>query len=194
MVKYGYARVSSTAQTNNYSLESQREKLIQHGIHAENIYEETASATVLTRPILNQVLDKLQPQDTLVVTSFDRFARSMQDALNTIWDFQKRDIGFVCLDTGLDSSNRNGQLLTLIYAHTAEADQILRKERILEGIEKAKKENKYLGRKTKITADLIKTIEKYQMRDLNNLEIRKLIGVSQSTFYKAMKTIKQTCK
>lgn len=66
MTTYGYARVSSVEQTNNYSLEIQQEKLIQHGVPAENVYPETGSATVFQRPILEKVLGKLEPGDTLV--------------------------------------------------------------------------------------------------------------------------------
>lgn len=69
---------------------------------AKNIYEETGSATVFLRPALEEVLSKLQPGDTLVVTSFDRFARTLQEDMNSIWDLKRRGIGFLCLDTGLD--------------------------------------------------------------------------------------------
>jgi hypothetical protein len=37
-----------------------------------------------------------------------------------------------------------------------------RKERQLQGIEAAKEKNKYTGRKSVITKDLIKTVEKYK--------------------------------
>lgn len=80
----------------------------------------------------------------------------------------------------------------MIFAHAAKVDQALRKKRMYEGIQRARKENKYHGRKSVITPSLLKDIKRYQSRDLSNLEIMKLVSISQSTFYKAMKIMKNS--
>ena len=44
-IRYGYARVSSKDQANNFSIDSQKNELISFGISERFIFSEVASAT-----------------------------------------------------------------------------------------------------------------------------------------------------
>ena len=69
----GYARVSTTGQ----NLESQIEHLQTEG--CDTIFKEKLTGFDRRRPQLEKMLKTLQPNDTLLVTSLDRLARSTHD-------------------------------------------------------------------------------------------------------------------
>jgi DNA invertase Pin-like site-specific DNA recombinase len=69
----GYARVSTTGQ----NLESQIEHLEAEG--CDKIFQEKLTKFDRRRPQLEKMLGILQPDDTLIVTSLDRLARSTHD-------------------------------------------------------------------------------------------------------------------
>ena len=66
-------------------------------------------------------------------------------------------------------------------AAIAEFETARRRERQRQGIEAAKQKNKYKGRKTVITKDLIKSVEKYKNLGVSVTEI------GRSTIYKVLK-------
>ena len=77
-MKYGYARVSTRQQ----DLEGQLRQLEEE--RCDRVYFEKITGTKSDRPEFQKLLQEIQTGDTLVVTKLDRFARSTQDALNTI--------------------------------------------------------------------------------------------------------------
>ncbi|WP_146038927.1 recombinase family protein, partial [Fructilactobacillus sanfranciscensis] len=80
MTTYGYARVSTNAQ----SLDEQIEQLEAQGIEPNSIYSEKFTGTKTNRPQFNKVLKQLNKGDTLVVTKLDRLARNSREALDII--------------------------------------------------------------------------------------------------------------
>ena len=77
-MKYGYARVSTRQQ----DLEGQLRQLEEE--RCDRVYFEKITGTKSDRPEFQKLLQEIETGDTLVVTKLDRFARSTQDALNTI--------------------------------------------------------------------------------------------------------------
>ena len=69
----------------------------------------------------------------------------------------------------------------------AEFETARRLERQRQGIEAAKQKNKYKGRKSVLTQDLIKTVEKYKNLGVSVTEIARITGKSRSTIYKVLK-------
>lgn len=67
----GYARVS----TDDQKLESQIDAL--EGAGAERIYADKITGTRRSRPQLDQLIDQLRAGDVVVVTKYDRLARSL---------------------------------------------------------------------------------------------------------------------
>lgn len=94
---YGYARVSSTTQ----SLDTQVAQLTVYG--CQKIFQEKLSGRSLrNRAQFTALLDRVTTGDTVVVTKLDRFARSTQDALNTIATLAERSVSLVVLNMGGD--------------------------------------------------------------------------------------------
>ncbi|WP_180234974.1 recombinase family protein, partial [Bacillus pseudomycoides] len=78
LVKYGYDRVS----TLNQDLESKIQMLEKEG--CEKMYSEKFTGTKFDRPKFQELLSVLENGDTLVITKLDRFARSAENAIQTI--------------------------------------------------------------------------------------------------------------
>lgn len=77
---YGYARVSTTAQ----SLREQLEQLEQAGVVKENMYKEKFTGTKMNRPEFTKLLSILEDNYIVVVTKLNRFARNTKEALEVV--------------------------------------------------------------------------------------------------------------
>ena len=56
---YGYCRCSTTETAGLQSFSHQEEELIKHGVSPENIYKERISGVKENKPVLNNLLDKI---------------------------------------------------------------------------------------------------------------------------------------
>lgn len=141
---YGYARVSTTDQT----LTVQTELLKKAG--AKHIFgERYTGKTVTGRVELDKCLAALKAGDTLLVVRLDRLARSLLDLWTILRDLEARGVGFRCLTQPIDTTTPVGRFTISILGAAAEFELDMLKERRAEGIARAKREGKYLGRKSK---------------------------------------------
>jgi DNA invertase Pin-like site-specific DNA recombinase len=140
-MKYGYARTSTTKQ--DYGLEDQVEKLQAYGC---GVIRKEQVSSVAERPEFETILDFIQEDDALVVTTLSRFARSIKDLWISVELLEKKGASLVVLDMSLDTGTPNGRLMiTLIGAiNQWEREILLERQKI--GIAKAKEEGKYKGR------------------------------------------------
>ena len=191
MTKYGYARVSSKSQEDNSSLEAQKHELIQKGILEKNILVEIGSAAneIKNRPIFQILInEKLQKGDSLVVTKIDRCSRNTLEFLKLQDILFKRQIEFISLDLPHSDDPGINRLIATTLSSIAEFENNRRKERQAQGIQAAKREGKYKGRKTVITPTLINQIKAYkEEKGLGVTEIARLVGLSPPTVYKVLK-------
>ena len=192
--RYGYARVSSKEQAQNSSLDAQKDELIKLGVPEENIYLEIGSATdaIENRPIFFKLINQiLKEGDLLAVTKLDRCSRNTLSFLQLKNQLDEKGVVFWVLDLPRDylENSPSSQLISTALAAIAEFETARRHERQREGIEAAKEKNKYkyTGRKSVITKDLIKTVEKYKNLGVSVTEIARITGKSRSTIYKVLK-------
>ena len=139
------------------------------------------------------LVDRVTAGDTVVVTKLDRFARSTQDALNTMATLTERGVSLVVLNMGgdvVDTSTAIGKLLITVLAGIAEFEADLIKERQLEGIAAAKARGVYKGRPRTYTAhhkELAHALELLAARDRNHLTVNDICAmtqVSRATLYR----------
>ena len=94
---YGYARVSTPGQAKNgYSLQHQVEVLKGEG--CAEVFKDVCSGATLDRPGLSALLAKVKIGDGIVVTSTDRFSRSVCDGSELIEKLRSEGISFKALD------------------------------------------------------------------------------------------------
>lgn len=188
--KYGYVRVSSKSQESNSSIESQKQLLIKNGIEAANIRIEVGSAadSIKNRPIFEKLIKKeLKENDLLMVTKLDRCSRNTLSFLKLQDTLFNRSITFVALDLPFSDDLATNKLIATSLSAIATFENDRRQARQREGIEAAKKVGKYRGRKTVVTKDLIKKVEKYKGLGISVTEIARLTQKSRATIYKVLK-------
>lgn len=129
MTAYGYARVSTKAQ----SLDSQIDDLVKAGVPKANIFAEKYTGKTTDRPAFKKCLSVLKAGDTLTVTKLDRFARSTSDALDTMDDLQKRGIKLNVLTMGVIDDSPTGKLIFTVFSAFADFERSLILARTAEG-------------------------------------------------------------
>lgn len=96
---YGYARISTKKQLLGNSLEEQKHKLLEAG--AEIIVTEQYSGKTTDRPLLTELLQKLESGDTLVATKLDRLARSVEEGTRLMRELVQRNVKVNILNIGI---------------------------------------------------------------------------------------------
>ncbi|MBA2710246.1 MAG: recombinase family protein [Tatlockia sp.] len=142
MAFVGYARVSTIDQ----NLAIQLDVLKSAG--CKKIFSEKKSGTSKQdRTALDECMDYIREGDTLVVTRIDRLTRSILDLQTLLHYLKEKGIHLKALEQPVDTSNASGKFFLDMLGVFAEFETNLRRERQLEGIERAKKEGIYQGRK-----------------------------------------------
>ena len=110
------------------------------------------SGAIEHRPELDKLLGECRKRrvDAVVVYRYDRFARSLQQLVNSLEEFRALGIDFVSLHEGVDTSTPNGRLVFGIFASIAEFERELIRDRIGSGLAAARARGKYLGRPKKM--------------------------------------------
>ena len=175
---FGYVRVSTIQQNTDRQLET----LTAYGV--DRLFEEHLSGKDLNRPKLKQMLDTLREGDTVVVTSVDRIARSAKDLLNLVDHIHSQGAHFKSLDNNIDTSKDMGKFILTILAAVAELERATILERQRQGIEIAKREGRYKGRKRKEMQNFDKVYQQWFDHKISVEQAAKLLDISRATFYR----------
>lgn len=176
----GYARVS----TRDQNLDAQLDALAHAG--AEKIFEEKVSGKNRQRPELEKLLEQLRTGDVVVVTKYDRLARSLPDLLSIVSTIRERGAGFRSLGEDIDTTTPSGRLIFHVFASIAEFERDRIIERTNEGLAAARKRGRVGGRPKALSDEARREI--LRMRDEEHrsvAEIARAFKVSRSTVYRA---------
>ena len=179
--QFGYARVSTTDQ----DLTIQRDALVKAGVPEPLIFAEQVSGTSTKgRDELSRVLAILGKGDSLVVTRLDRLGRSMRDLANIAHELDQKGAHLRVIEQSVDTSTTAGRAFFGMLAVFAEFETGVRRERQLEGIEKAKAEGgKYIGRKPSV--DRAKVLELKSI-GMGPTAIARQLGCDPSTVHRLL--------
>jgi DNA invertase Pin-like site-specific DNA recombinase len=175
----GYARVSSAGQ----SLVIQEDALTE--AQCEKIFAEKRSGTSADeRNALADAIDFCRDGDTLVVTRLDRLARSSVDLHIIVAKLDTKGIKFRCLQqSGVDTDGSMGKLVLAILGAVAAFETDIRKERQMEGIERAKANGVYKGRKPSVDGAAVRALRD---QGVGPVEIAKRLGIGRASVYRAL--------
>ena len=176
----GYARVSTAEQ----NLDAQLDALREAG--AEKIFEEKRTGKHLKRPELERLLEQLREDDIIVMTKFDRLARSLRDLIDIVEQMRQRGAGFRLLAEDIDTTNPTGRLIFHVFGSIAEFERERIVERTKEGLAAAKKRGRVGGRPRALSIEA--KAELRRMRDVEHRpinEIAKVFKISRTTIYRA---------
>ena len=183
MTKIGYARVSSTDQNLDRQLEQMQD--------CEKVFQEAVSGASKERYQLQALLQYIREGDIVAVTELERLGRNNQELTEIITAIQARGATLEVLNLptlrGIEDDNLRRLLNNLIlelYKYQAQAERERIKERQRQGIEIAKAQGKYQGRKALYTENderLQHAFDLY-LQGYTDRDVSKLTGISERTF------------
>jgi len=187
---YYYARVSSTSQ----SLSRQIEAFIADGADERNIITEKKSGATMDRPQYKLLKEHLlRNGDTLVIMSLDRLGRNKEDIKNELSYYKEHHIRVRILDlptTNISVSKDQewiaemvNNILIEVLASQAEHERKVIRERQAQGIDIAKAEGKYHGRRPKpVDEEKLATLyQQYVTRKISKTKMAEELSVSRPT-------------
>lgn len=178
----GYARTSTVEQ--QAGLEAQIRDLKNSGCSEKIFFEQISS--VEHREELEQALDYIRDNDTLVVTRLDRLARSVRDLCSITDTLKNKNAHLKILNMNLDTSTATGELMLNLLASIAQFERELMLERQREGIAKAKADGKYKGRQPTARNKSDEVLKLYE-DSVRPSDIARKLNISRSSVYRIIK-------
>lgn len=175
----GYARIS----TDDQKLDAQLDVL--NGAGAGRIFADRISGSKRQRPELDRMLEQLREGDVVMVTKYDRLARSLRDLLDIVQAIQGRGAGFRSLAEDIDTTTPAGRLVFHVFASIAQFERERISERTKEGLDAARKRGRVGGRPPALSA-----AQRVEVRRMRDEELRPLPEIAQ-LFRVSVKTIRR---
>lgn len=207
-----YCRVSSKEQNEQRQLDGIKEYCNNNNIQVEegNIYIDKQSGKDFNREMYIEMKKVLRSGDILIIYEMDRLGRNKEMIKNELEYFRANDIRVMILDvptTLIDLSSYGegiakamlemiNNVLIEVLSTIAEQERVKIKKRQAEGIQIAKAEGKYKGRKSVSIEDLPKGFDKlykqWKNRQINATQFTSLLNLkSRTTLYKYIKVYEE---
>jgi len=179
-MKFGYMRVSTFDQ----NLDRQKKQLEEFG--CDRIFFEKITGTKRHRPELNNLLEFLRPEDTVVVSDLTRLSRSTKDLIEITELIAQKGAHLKSLkESWLDTTTAHGKMLFTIFAGIAQFERDLTSERTKEGILAAKKRGKFPGR-PKTDEEKINYALYLIEQGMSRTDAAEKAGISRMTLYRKL--------
>lgn len=183
MSKIGYIRVSTEHQ------ETARQQEIMCGYQVDRIFSEKLSGANTDRPQLRAMLDYVREGDTLYIESISRLGRSTKDLLNIIDTLNDKGVTLISHKEKIDTNTPAGKFMLTVFAALSQLEREQLKQRQREGIEIAKAQGKYTGRKP-IPTDWMRFGQLYgewRAKNITGRDFMRRMDMSSNTFYRRVR-------
>lgn len=187
----GYARVSTKAQ----DADRQIQDLLAAGVRRDDLYvDHGLSGALAKRPGLDEAVESLHPNDTLVITTLDRLGRSTQKMLDLAQELRERNIALRVLNLGggdVDTNTPMGAMVFTVMAALAQMELEIKRERINDSVTKRRTTGGGLGgRRPTFTESQIRTAAKLIQAGEPASQVARDIGMSRATLYRRLRNQK----
>ena len=183
MSKIGYIRVSTEHQ------ETARQQEIMCGYQVDRIFSEKISGANKDRPQLRAMLDYVREGDTLYIESISRLGRSTKDLLNIIDTLTDKNVTLISHKENIDTNMPTGKFMLTVFAALSQLEREQLRQRQREGIEIAKAQGKYTGRKP-IPTDWTMFGQLYgewRVKHITGRDFMRRMDMSANTFYRRVR-------
>lgn len=184
MSRIGYARVSSTDQNLGRQLEALEKS-------CRKVFSDKLSGKNTNRPALIEMLDYIREGDIVVVTELDRLGRSSKELTDLMNQIQQKSATLEVLNLptlkGIEDDNLRtliNNLIIEIYKYQAESERKRILERQQQGIEIAKRQGRYKGRKPLFSEpdERLKHAFDLYTSGKSDKDVQRLTGINRETF------------
>ena len=185
-MRVGYVRCSTTEQNETRQLKMMEDQLV------EKIFIDKASGKNTDRREFQAMMAFVRAGDTVVVESISRIARNTRDLLTIVSILVDNDVEFVSLKEDIDTSTPQGRFMLTVFGALSELERESILERQREGIEIAKAEGKYKGRKP-IEVNEVKlraACARWRTGEITATAAMQIVGLKPNTFYRRVNKLK----
>ena len=183
-MRVGYVRCSTLEQNEARQLKMMEEQKV------ERVFVDKASGKNTDRKEFNEMMAFVRVGDTLIVESISRIARNTRDLLTIISNLTDKGVEFVSLKENIDTTTPHGRFMLTVFGALAELERESILERQREGIEIAKAEGKYKGRKP-VSIDEAKfraVCTRWRAGEITATAAMQEVRLKPNTFYRRVKT------
>ena len=181
----GYVRVSTKKQLDGFGIESQKKESCDTSRKIE-IYEEVFTGTTAERPILSELIQKLNTGDTLVVSKLDRLARNTVEGIQIVEKLFEKNVSVHVLNVGLLENTIMGKFFLTTMLAVAEMERNTIIERTQAGKLIAKEDPNFRdGRPKKFKKKLVERAIQLKESGMTYKQIEAETGISKSTVFRA---------
>jgi DNA invertase Pin-like site-specific DNA recombinase len=180
--RIGYVRVSTEEQNAERQLD---------GLSLDRVFTDRASGKDTGRPKLEEMLGYVRVGDTVVVHSMDRLARNLDDLRRIVQDLTGRGVRVEFVHEQLSFTGEDTPMATLLLSVMgafAEFERALIRERQREGIEIAKRNGVYRGRKRSLDPERIVELRRRALSGAPRFQLARDFGVSRETVYQYLRS------
>ena len=182
-MKVSYIRCSTIEQN-----EARQVKMMQEQ-GAEKLFIDKASGKNTDRAAFKEMMSFVRTGDIVIVESISRIARNTRDLLSIVSELTEKGVEFVSLKESIDTTTPQGRFMLTVFGALAELERESILERQREGIEIAKSDGKYKGRKpVDVDEKLFRTVcKKWRNGEITATAAMKEVGLKPNTFYRRVK-------
>jgi len=182
-----YARTSTHDQNPGMQVEELRRVAGQRGWEVFGEYVDAGhSGAKDRRPELDRMMGDVHRGkiDMVLVWKFDRFARSVRHLVSALDDFGARNVDFVSVHDGIDTSTPVGRFTFHVVSAVAELEREMIRERTRCGIAAARRRGSRIGR-PQARVDVLRA--KCLLACGQSLrQVTRVLGIGASTLHRAM--------
>lgn len=182
-MRVGYVRCSTVEQNEARQLKMMEEQ------KAEKFFIDKASGKNTDRTAFKEMMAFVRTGDIVIVESISRIARNTKDLLSIVSELTEKEVEFVSLKENIDTTTPQGRFMLTVFGALAELERENILERQREGIEIAKSEGKYKGRKPlSINEEQFKAVcKRWRDGEITATAAMKEVGLKSNTFYRRVK-------
>lgn len=195
---YGYVRVSSVDQNEDRQMIALRKA----GVPEGNVFMDKQSGKDFNRPSYQKLVRKLQEGNLLYILSIDRLGRNYEEIQNQ-WRMltKEKRIDIVVIDMPLLDTRQGkdlmgtfiADLVLQILSFVAQSERERIRERQMQGIAAAKARGVDFGRPRKTPPENFpELVRDWEEKLLPFSEILRQCGMSEATFYRRLRELRQT--
>lgn len=186
-----YNRVSTENQSTENQVWALREYADRCDYEVAKVYEDqglSGSKGINEREALKQLMKDAVARkfEIVLVWSIDRLGRSLKNLIEIMNELNCCQIGIYFSQQSIDTNTASGRMVFNIFGSLAEFERNMIRDRVISGLNRARKNGKKLSRKSIITDNVKQTIKVLREKGMSNHDICKTVGCGIGSYYSAI--------
>jgi DNA invertase Pin-like site-specific DNA recombinase len=182
-----YTRVSTVSQSTEQQLFTLREVANRNGAIVSE-FTDTISGSTDSRPGLDACLLAARQKkfDVLYCYSIDRLGRSTKNLISVVEMLQELKVDLFFYREGIDTTTPTGKCVFTILGSVAELERNLIRERVVSGLDKARRNGVRLGRPTVMNDSMVTAVRLLRDKGMTVRNIAAQLRCGVGTVYKVI--------